>query len=241
MQQTTSYLIHSLKLGPMGNFIHIVQDTATNSAAIIDPAWDCEGLQRYAQEQHFTFTDILLTHTHYDHINAVQELLEQQDARLYLHKIEAEFWGEAPPAEILHQNSNRLMVGKTQIEALHTPGHTPGSVCYRLDRHLITGDTLFVFGCGRCDLPGGNPEQLFETLSQLRDEIPDDITILPGHDYGVSPTSTMAEQRAGNPFLLFDNKQDFVDYRMRIHELTRKSPYQPVSRDELTSCMEQYR
>lgn len=90
---------------------------------------------------------------------------------------------------------------------------------------MLTGDTLFVFGCGRCDLRGGDPELMYQSLRRLGERLPDATLIRPGHNYGITPTSTLLEQLAGNPFLHFDDKADFVHYRMHLHD--REEPYRP--------------
>ena len=128
----------------------------------------------------------------------------------------------------LHDGGDRIKLGDTEIEILHTPGHTPGSACYRLGDQVLTGDTLFVFGCGRCDLRGGDPEQMYQSLRRLGERLPGGALIRPGHNYGITPTSTMVEQLAGNPFLHFDDCAGFVEYRMHLHD--REEPYRPELR-----------
>ena len=110
---------------------------------------------------------------------------------------------------------------------LHTPGHTPGSACYHIGDNLITGDTLFVFGCGRCDLSGGDPEQMFDTLRTLREGLPGGTTIHPGHNYAERPVSSLEEQAECNPFMRFRDVGEFVHYRMHLHDQIRSTPYQP--------------
>ena len=125
------------------------------------------------------------------------------------------------------------MLGESQIKVLHTPGHTPGSACYQLGNEIITGDTLFVFGCGRCDLNGGSPLEMFETLKKMKQELPDDMLIHPGHNYSVKKTSTFAEQIEGNPFLHYDDEAEFINYRMDVHDKTRDEPYAMMNKQAL--------
>jgi hydroxyacylglutathione hydrolase len=230
MQNTSSFSIHNLLLGPMENFIYIIQDNSSKKAAVIDPAWDIPEVIALAKQQNLQITDILLTHSHHDHINGLTELLNSYDAQLHLLKAEAQFWGHELKKPSLHHGGDSIQLGKTQIEILHTPGHTPGSACFYLDGHLITGDTLFVFGCGRCDLNGGNPEQMYYTLKKLGAELPANTIIHPGHHYAYKTTSTMVEQLDGNPFMHFDKSADFVHYRMHQHNLERQAPYSAVRR-----------
>lgn len=227
------FTIHALELGPMENFIYLIEDHETRRAAVVDPAWEPATVLAFAAERALRITDILLTHSHHDHVNGIDDVVRQHDAQLHLLKAEARFWGHYQGLPTLHHGGDRLALGKTEIEILHTPGHTPGSACYRLGRHLISGDTLFVFGCGRCDLRGGDAEEMFHTLKRIRQEIPRDTVIHPGHNYAEKTTSTMDEQAKGNPFLQFEDVRRFVHYRMRLHDRYREAPYKAVSREDL--------
>ncbi|GMQ97131.1 MAG: MBL fold metallo-hydrolase [Gammaproteobacteria bacterium] len=231
MNTLEDYSIHTLELGPMENFVYIIHDHATDRAAVVDPAWDVAAIKKTARDKQLRITDILLTHSHHDHVNGVAELLHETDAQLHLLKEEARFWGSYLDLPTLHHGGDKIMLGKTPIRILHTPGHTPGSACYQVPGNLITGDTLFVFGCGRCDLTGGDPNEMFETLKKIVDEIPADAVIHPGHNYSEAATSTLEGEMQGNPFLHFENQSNFVEYRMRIHDRVRCEPYGPVSKD----------
>ncbi len=212
----------------MGNFIYVIQDHASGRAAVVDPAWEVPRITALAEQHDLKITDILLTHSHFDHINGVEALLNGTDAQLHLLKAEAQFWNRYLELPTLHEGGDRIHLGATEIEILHTPGHTPGSACYRLGDQVLTGDTLFVFGCGRCDLRGGDPEHMYQSLRHLGERLPSGTIIRPGHNYGITPTSTMLEQLAGNPFLHFDDSHGFVEYRMHLHD--REEPYRPEPR-----------
>ena len=232
MATTNSYTIHALELGPMENFVYLLHDHATDTAAIVDPAWEVEQMLSLASRKGIRITDILLTHSHHDHINGIETVLEQTDAQVHLLKPEARFWGKTLVNPALHHGGDCIRIGATEITVLHTPGHTPGSACFHLGNDLIAGDTLFVFGCGRCDLKGGDPEEMFATLQRIKSELPGNTTLHPGHNYAPAhPTSTMAAQARGNPFLHFDNRNDFVVYRMQVHDRIRHTPYEAVSRE----------
>ncbi len=228
MSNNNGFSIEAMELGPMENFIYIIHDHATNRAAIVDPAWNVAHILDRAEEKGVKITDILLSHSHADHINGVQEVLDVCDAEVHMLKAEANFSGKFQEMATLHYGGDTIMLGETQIEVLHTPGHTPGSACFHIGGELITGDTMFVFGCGRCDLAGGDPNQMFDTLNKIKQNIPQDTVIHPGHNYAEIEVSTLAEQVEGNPFLHFSNKADFVKYRMVEHDKIRDIPYHPV-------------
>ena len=232
MARSAPFAIHARELGPMENFVYLIEDQASGRAAVVDPAWDVAEILALAGRHGVRITDILLTHSHHDHINGIEDVLRGYDAQLHLLKAEARFWGAELDLPTLHHGGDIITLGETEIEVLHTPGHTPGSACYRVADQLISGDTLFVFGCGRCDLRGGDPEQMFHTLRDMQQRLPDSTTILPGHNYAATPTSTFGEQKQGNPFLHFEDPGRFVRYRMHYHDKHREEPYGPVCKGQ---------
>ncbi|MGM0564366.1 MAG: MBL fold metallo-hydrolase [Pseudomonadota bacterium] len=228
-----SHRIHALELGPMENFIYLIEDVTSRRAAVVDPAWDVPAIDELAGRLDLNITDILLTHSHHDHINGLSGLLERHDAELHLLRSEYRFWDCGDYRPSLCDGGDTIELGETKIHVLHTPGHTPGSACYQVGDDLITGDTLFVFGCGRCDLRGGDPEEMYNTLKNLREKLPAGTVVHPGHNYGASPTATMAEEAEGNPFMHFDDPALFRRYRMQDHGKLRSQPYHPVSPEEI--------
>ncbi len=233
MKDNNKHHIHALELGPMENFVYLLHDEESNKAAIVDPAWDVEEIIQIAKAKNIEITDILLTHSHRDHVNGIEHVLGQYDAQIHLLKDEAKFWGKQLEKPALHHGGDIIKVGNSEIKVLHTPGHTPGSACYHMGDHLIAGDTLFVFGCGRCDMMGSDPEQMFDSLKRLRSDLPNNTIVHPGHNYApTDPTSTIQAQKEGNPFLHFDEKEDFVKYRMHVHDKIRDIPYSAVSKEE---------
>lgn len=223
---TTGFTIHQLELGPMENFVYIIEDHSSHRAAVVDPAWEVDKIIRLAREKELTISDVLLTHSHFDHINGVADLLEQAPAQIHVLKSEVDFWGKQGFPLVQHHSGDQVALGKTPIQFLHTPGHTPGSACFHVHDRLITGDTLFIYGCGRCDLQGGDPAALYHSLKNLAEHFPAETRILPGHNYAHESSTTLQQQIAGNPFLHFHNVADFVRYRMIEHN--RNTPYSPV-------------
>lgn len=224
------FLLAALALGPMDNLVHVLIDRASDNAAVVDPAWEPDAILQFVAQEGAQLTDIYLTHTHGDHVNAVAPLLEAIPAlRVHVHPLER--WRARPSSAVDWQiGMNRLR--ETEFEVLFTPGHTAGGVCLLLPGHVISGDTLFVFGCGRCDLPGGDPRQMFASLRQLKERLTPETMIHCGHTYSVQPVSTWAEELTSNPFLHFENEGDFVRYRMEVHDRMRNSPYGPVTVEE---------
>ncbi len=213
----------------MENLIYIIHDHATDRAAIVDPAWDVARIIARAKEKNIKITDILLTHYHDDHINGVDDLVQQTDAQVHLLKAEVKYIsGNFLSSAKLHYGGDKIMLGDTEVEFLHTPGHSPGSACFHIGGELITGDTLFIFGCGHCRLEGADTHQLFNTLTKLKTVMPKQTVIHPGHNYAEKSTSTMEEQINGNPFLHFEKEKDFIQYRVTDHDQTRTQPYLPI-------------
>ncbi|MCK5523090.1 MAG: MBL fold metallo-hydrolase [Thiomargarita sp.] len=213
MKIVKPFTIHALELGDMQNFIYLIQEHSSKQVAVVDPGWEIPKVVALVEHQGYKITDVLLTHSHYDHTNGLTELLKTCDAQVHLLEAEAKFWEHQLDKPKLYKDGDTIQLGKIQIDVLHTPGHTPGSACYCLYEHLITGDTLFVSGCGRCDLDGGDPEQMYYSLKRLA-ALPSQTVIHPGHNYGNKLSSTMAEQLKSNPCMQFDNVTDFVRQRM---------------------------
>lgn len=195
----------------MVNFAYAVGDRETGEAVIIDPAYDVDGLLSVLEADGMTVTGVLGTHYHADHlggnmmgyqIDGIAELVDKVDVPIHLQKPEVEFvtktTGLGADQLVGHDSGDIVQVGALEIELIHTPGHTPGSQCFLLDGHLISGDTLFLDGCGRTDLPGGDPEELYRSLTDRLAKVPDDAVLFPGHLYSADPSRSMGDTRALN-------------------------------------------
>ena len=225
---SAGYAIEQFRVGPMDNFGYLVVDAASGTAATVDPAWDAQEIRRRAEALGARLAEVWLTHSHADHVNALDAFAHLP---IRLSRAEAEFWTDAPGAiarATRHEDGDEIELGATRAVWRVTPGHTPGSSCLVLERDALTADTLFVYGCGRCDLPGSDPKAMFASLARFKDGlVGEHVAIRPGHDYGSAPTTTMGEQLAGNPFLMFDDEAAFVRYRMEDHGRLRSQPYGP--------------
>lgn len=218
--------IRGLKLGGRDNLVYLIGDPVSQRVAVVDPAWDIPALLDHAEG---IITDILITHWHEDHTNGIDELRAHTGAQVHVLDREADYWGVTTRPLARHWDGDRIPLGGIDIRVMHTPGHSPGSTCYQVGDALFTGDTLFVYGCGRCDLPGGDARALFHSLRRLRESFPPDIRVFPGHDYADHPVSTLGEQVRLNPFLHQDTEADFIAFRAE-HNRHRHPPYRPVPR-----------
>lgn len=183
----------------MRNFNYLIGDPKTKKCAWVDPAWEVDRLLKIVKADGYQVKKILLTHNHFDHIDGVEEVVRATGAEVTIHPDD-----EAPVRSkatkiIAATPGLEFKIGSLKVIAIHTPGHTPGSTCYLIDDlHLVTGDTLFQGNCGRCDLPGGNPKKLFESLQHLRSLEPS-TKVYPGHDYGIKPVTTIGFEKEHNP------------------------------------------
>ena len=195
----------------MVNFAYLIGDRQTGEAVIVDPAYDVDGLLGILEADGMTPVGVLGTHYHADHlggnmmgydITGVAALLERFDIPVHLQGPEVEFvtktTGLGPDHLVGHASGEIVRVGEVDIELIHTPGHTPGSQCFWVDGHLVSGDTLFLDGCGRTDLPGGDPEELYHSITTRLSKVPDDAILFPGHLYSPEPSQSMGDTRALN-------------------------------------------
>jgi glyoxylase-like metal-dependent hydrolase (beta-lactamase superfamily II) len=195
----------------MVNFVYLIGDRETGEAVAIDPAYDIDGILQVLAEDDMRLTGVLATHYHADHvggdmmgysIEGVHELLERTHVPVHVQTEEGELVRKVTDLEssdlVLHTSGDIVMVGDIPIELIHTPGHTPGSQCFMLDGALVSGDTLFLEGCGRTDLPGGDPLALYDSLTNKLSKVPDDSILFPGHLYSAEPSASMGETRQVN-------------------------------------------
>jgi hydroxyacylglutathione hydrolase len=209
-----------IEMGPMQNFVYLIGSTETRKVAVVDGAWGIDEILRIAAKDEVEITHALVTHTHPDHvggrfggmeIEGVTELLGKCKAKIVVHKAEAEFLKGLSASDIVKTESgDRIDVGGVEIQLLHTPGHTPGSQCFLIDNRIVSGDTLFIGSCGRVDLPGSDPEQMYYSLTQKLMALPDDTVLFPGHNYSDQPTSTIGQQKQNNPYFQFHSLKQFL-------------------------------
>jgi len=208
MTETLNPDVLQLPLGPMKNFVYLFGCPRTLEAAVVDPAWDVGALLAEADGRGWKVIAALLTHTHQDHLNGLEELVARTGAGVFAHEAETDRSPVPPgPGGVLHEGTV-LHVGELEVEALHTPGHSPGAVCYRCGDSLFTGDTLFVGRTGRMVFAGGSTRQMYQSTLLLR-SLPAELSVYPGHDYGPAPTSTIGREARENAFLGCASLEEF--------------------------------
>lgn len=193
---TDSVYVKQILTGPMANYAYFIGLENGKEIVAIDPSWDPKALIDEAKKNGKEIKYILLTHTHFDHVMGLEELVKLTGAKVYVHFKEAKSI-DLDDVESVEEGT-KLNIAGIDIDCLHTPGHTEGSVCYLIGNHLFAGDTLFVDSCGRVDLPESNPDDMVKSLKRLS-ELNGGIIIYPGHAYGVASTSTIGEQKKTNP------------------------------------------
>jgi glyoxylase-like metal-dependent hydrolase (beta-lactamase superfamily II) len=196
----------------MVNFVYAIGDRETGDAVLVDPAYGVRELVDLVGGDGLRVTGAFATHWHPDHvggdlmgypIQGVRELLAI-DGGVPVHVQRDEAWGvkrvtgASDSDLVLHDGGDVVRVGEIPVTFLHTPGHTPGSQCFLLESRLVAGDTLFLEGCGRTDLPGGDATEMYESLTRRLARVPDDTVLYPGHLYSADPSATMGETRRHN-------------------------------------------
>jgi hydroxyacylglutathione hydrolase len=213
-------ILEAIKVGPLEVICYLVACPATGQGMLIDPAAPDEAVAHQIALHHLVIRWIVNTHGHADHTAGNDYWSAQTGAPTAIHELDWQFFstpamqqaaateGFPPLRRIDRQlrDGDRLPLGQAELTVLHTPGHTPGSICLYAPPYLFTGDTLFVDNAGRTDLPGGSLEKLVTSIQQRILPLPDDTIICPGHDYGDTPTATLADQKINNPYIT-----DFLD------------------------------
>ena len=230
MADESDLYFRQLAVGEMANLAYLIGSRSQREALLVDPAWSVDGLLDQAEADDMRVTGALVTHYHQDHIGGhifgqdiegVTRFLERNPAPIHVQKLEAEGVAkvaEIPRAELTeHSGGDSIELGAIRVRLLHTPGHTPGSQCFLVEEagqpaSLVSGDTLFLGSCGRVDLPGSDPEQMYQSLNGTLKKLPDETMLFPGHLYSPEGQSTMGEQKETNPFLRVSSLEMFLQF-----------------------------
>ncbi len=206
----------------MANFMYLIGDPVKREALVVDPAWDVAKLIDLAAADEYRVVGALVTHYHPDHIGGdmfgmqiqgLAALLELLPVPIYVNKHEGDgvklVTGVSETDLRRVDDGDTVSLGEREVKFLHTPGHTPGSQCFLIDGRLVAGDTLFVRGCGRVDLPGGDAETMYHTLTGKLAKLPRETVLYPGHHYGPTPTSTIGDELEHNHYLRIRSLEDW--------------------------------
>lgn len=207
----------------MANFVYAIGNKNTKECFIVDPAWDIQGILETIHKDGMKLKGVLLTHYHADHcggcvfhleIEGIVELLNLQDVPVYVQKEETEWVLKstkvAPSALVMVSPGQILTLDDIEIQCIHTPGHTPGSQCFKINDSLLAGDTLFLEGCGRTDLPGGNAEDLYYTMKNTLSKMPNHTILYPGHHYSNAKSAPFSKVHRNNKVLNMGSLNQFL-------------------------------
>ncbi len=204
-------ILRQIEVGNFGIFSYLVGDEQAGECLFIDPSDDHARLLQEAAAHNLAVKYVVNTHAHIDHTMGNREMVRRTGAKVIIHEADAadlqgtprnilEMFGadDPPPADILVSDGDRIKVGGVSLRVIHTPGHTPGGMCLYTEGVLFTGDTLFVGSVGRTDFPGGSYEELERSIRTKLYTLPGDTVVFPGHNYGMTPTSTILQERRSN-------------------------------------------
>ncbi len=201
------FQIEQIPVGKMANFTYLIIDNEEKETAIIDPSWDLEKIFEIIKKNQYKVKYVINTHSHYDHILGNDQIVAITKCKVIQHKNSKE------KHDISVNDGDECEVGKTLIKILFTPGHSKDSICLIVDsKIIITGDTLFVGNCGRTDLPGSNPEEMYNSLFGKILNLDDNLVVYPGHNYGYKSISTIGEEKKNNYVLFPRTKEQFIKF-----------------------------
>lgn len=191
----------------MANFTYLIIDEEEKEIAIIDPSWDLDKIFEIIKRNSYRVKFIINTHTHFDHILGNEQVLAITNCQIVQHE------NSMDRHDIAVKDGDRIRVGNIVIDILHTPGHSKDSICLIVDSKIIfTGDTLFVGNCGRIDLPGGNVNEMYDSLLRRIIKLNDELIVYPGHNYGMKTVSTIGEEKNTNYVLAPRTLQEFIQF-----------------------------
>ena len=199
-------LLEQYVIGPYQNFTYLIAEREGGAGVVIDPSFGVSSVLEAIDAKSVKVRYILNTHRHQDHIAGNADIVSRTGAKVVAHRT------AGIGQDISVDEGSTVETGKIRFQVLHTPGHTPCSVLYVFDGHVATGDTLFVGECGRTDLPGGDPSAMYDSLLGRVVKLDDALVVLPGHDYGVTPTSTIAREKQENYVLQPRTRDEFIRF-----------------------------
>lgn len=196
--------VHQIQVGRMFNFTYVAEDESTGDAIVIDPSWDLDRVEEVVHHGGLTVGHIINTHHHFDHVLGNEAMVQSTGAAIVQHK------ESGLRCDTAVRDGDIVQFGNSSLLVRHTPGHSRDSICLVGDGKIFTGDTLFVGSCGRVDLPGGSARDLYHSIFDVLYAMDDGLEILPGHNYGRLPTSTIGREKATNPVMRRVPEAEFV-------------------------------
>lgn len=199
-------LLKQFRIGPYLNFTYLVAAGEGQDAVVIDPSYGIDPVLAEIDALRVKVRYVMNTHSHKDHVAGNDDVRARTGGKVVAHRV-------APLGQdVSVEDGDVIRAGPLSIEVLHTPGHTKDSVLYLFDGNVATGDTLFVGECGRTDLPGGDPSEMYDSLHGRVLALDDALVVLPGHDYGPTPTSTIGRERQENYTLQARTREEFLQF-----------------------------
>ena len=208
----------------MVNFVYLIGDRQTKECMVVDPAYAIADILEIVDQDEMKLTGVLATHYHPDHvggsmmgmkIQGVADLLEKCQVPIHINKHETNWVARTTGLNendlVQHEGGDKVSVGDVSITFVHTPGHTPGSQCFLVEQRLVAGDTLFLDGCGRTDLPGGNPGDLYTSLQTLA-SLPATTIVCPGHQYSALPSANLGDVVSTNHVFRPSSQQQWLEW-----------------------------
>jgi hydroxyacylglutathione hydrolase len=206
----------------MANFVYLIGDDQKRVCMVVDPAWDIPGIIDATEREGMKLVGALVTHYHPDHVGGnifghniagLSELITLCPVKVHVNAAESHGVRQVTGLSIndleKHEGGDEVLIGDVKVRLIHTPGHTPGSQCFLAENSLVSGDTLFIGGCGRVDLPGGDPEAMYYSLTRVLSKLPEDTKLFPGHDYASKPVSTIGDEKKTNHYMRIKSLEDW--------------------------------
>ena len=199
-------IFKQIAVGTFQNFAYIIGDESTKKAAVIDPAWEVDRLQKECDNLGLKVAYVINTHSHHDHVEGNEKVAKPNGAKVVMHQT------SPVRKDMAVKEGDVIELGSVKVKIIHTPGHCPDHICLLVDGKVLTGDTLFVGECGRTDLSGGDPAAMYDSLFKKLMTLDDKIEVYPGHDYGPRASSTIGEERRTNYTLKPRTKEEFIRF-----------------------------
>lgn len=203
----------------MINYCYLIVDIITKYCCLVDPAWDLKKIKELIVQNDLILKGVLLTHAHHDHVDLALDFSNLYNIPMWISKNEAYYYNFYHDNLQTFKDNQKIYLGSLLVETWITPGHTKGSSCFYINGHLLTGDTLFIEGCGECKSDGSNVNELYESLNRILQSCSDHTLIYPGHSFGKKPGVTFKYVKENNIYLQFKDAISFSKFRMRKQQV----------------------